>query len=301
MIAARIYAGLGNQMMQYAAAKALSLDRRQPLLLEAETGFVDEFYGRKFGLDHFTITAGRISPSKIPSSLLPAEGSKNLLGKLVNKARASITALTWDHYTEHKVSPYKPFTSRKKNILLNGLFFSDRYFRHHRQAIWDEFRLKQPFTGRNAEVEREMQGVESVAVHVRMQSFPGELKRGAKNVYGLLGNDFYNEALGIIASRHGRDLKCYVFSEDIPWVRENLKLDFPFEIMDHNDDDHNYLDIMLMSRCRHNIVAKSTFSWWSAWLNRNPGKTVIAPKEFFQKKELQERATDIYPEEWIKL
>ena len=56
-----------------------------------------------------------------------------------------------------------------------------------------------------------------------------------------------------------------------------------------------------MSRCRHNIVAKSTFSWWSAWLNRNPGKTVIAPKEFFQKKELQERATDIYPEEWIKL
>jgi hypothetical protein len=71
--------------------------------------------------------------------------------------------------------------------------------------------------------------------------------------------------------------------------------------MDHNDDDHNYLDIMLMSRCRHNIVAKSTFSWWSAWLNRNPGKTVIAPKEFFQKKELQERATDIYPEEWIKL
>ena len=298
MVVAKIFAGLANQMMMYAAAKAYALDRNQPLLIETKTGFIDEAYGRKYGLDNFNITAGQIEASQVPQMRWRKRSNK-LADRIVNKAIQSYISLTWDQYMTNGISPYQPFTSRKKNVYLNGLFFSEKYFKHRRREILEEFSLKHPFQGRNLEMEREMQSGESVAIHVRVISNPTEIKRSAKEIYGLLGNDYYNKALEAIASKHGKDLKCYVFSEDIPWVRENLRLEYPFQIMDQNDDDHNYLDIMLMSRCKHNIVAKSTFSWWSAWLNRNPGKTVVAPVNFFQNH--AEKTRDIYPEEWIRM
>jgi len=68
--------------------------------------------------------------------------------------------------------------------------------------------------------------------------------------------------------------------------------------VDFNDASANYEDIKLMSNCQHNIIANSSFSWWSAWLNTNPNKIVTAPENWFNGDMYD--YTDVVPKSWIK-
>ena len=90
----------------------------------------------------------------------------------------------------------------------------------------------------------------------------------------------------------------YIFSDDITWARENLKIGFPCVYIDHNQGLENYNDMRLMSLCKHHIIANSSFSWWGAWLNPNPGKIVIAPKKWFAN---EIKSDDLIPANWIAL
>ncbi|MDB5227627.1 MAG: glycosyl transferase family 11, partial [Bacteroidota bacterium] len=92
----------------------------------------------------------------------------------------------------------------------------------------------------------------------------------------------------------------FIFTDDVTWVKENFKTNFPFEIVDSNQSpESGYIDMQLMSLCKHNIICNSTFSWWSAWLNKNPEKIVIAPSNWFADSAINSK--DIYPSDWIKL
>ena len=90
----------------------------------------------------------------------------------------------------------------------------------------------------------------------------------------------------------------YIFSDDITWVRDNLKIDLPHCYIDHNNGLDSYNDMHLMSLCQHHIIANSSFSWWGAWLNPNSEKIVIAPRKWFANKNNVE---DLIPEGWITL
>ena len=87
-----------------------------------------------------------------------------------------------------------------------------------------------------------------------------------------------------------------MFSDDIMWVKENFKLDFPYEIIDVNLGQDTPWDLWLMKHCKHNIIANSSFSWWGAWLNENPEKIVCAPQKWFA----DNRPIDIVPPNWIR-
>ena len=73
-------------------------------------------------------------------------------------------------------------------------------------------------------------------------------------------------------------MKYFVFSDDIVWCKENLNILSNAHYIDWNNNDESWIDMYLMSQCKHNIIANSTFSWWGAWLNNNIEKVVIAPK-----------------------
>ena len=105
------------------------------------------------------------------------------------------------------------------------------------------------------------------------------------------------EAIKYIVSRIEKPV-FYIFSDDMAWVKTHLSIDFPCIYVDHNSGLESYRDMQLMSLCKYNIIANSSFSWWGAWLNANPEKMVIAPRKWFVNKN---NADDLIPQDWIKL
>jgi hypothetical protein len=93
----------------------------------------------------------------------------------------------------------------------------------------------------------------------------------------FIGLRYYIDAIRKI-KKDIRDPLFFVFSDDIIWCKENLSqfLDKSYFI-DHNKGKDSYKDLLLMSACKHNISANSTFSWWGAWLNKNKNKICIKP------------------------
>lgn len=97
----------------------------------------------------------------------------------------------------------------------------------------------------------------------------------------------------------GEDLHLFVFSDDLEWCKENLKMNLPITFVEYKRRDVGQVDMYLMTLCKHHIIANSSFSWWGAWMDPKPGKIVIAPKKWFKKKGVENR--DILPKAWIKL
>jgi hypothetical protein len=92
----------------------------------------------------------------------------------------------------------------------------------------------------------------------------------------------------------------YIFSDDMDWVKENLFFDFPVTYVTENyKRGKSCEDLYLMSLCKHNIIANSTFSWWGAWLNPNPQKVVITPRRWFNDQSYN--ASDLIPGGWHRL
>jgi hypothetical protein len=91
----------------------------------------------------------------------------------------------------------------------------------------------------------------------------------------------------------------FIFSDDMAWCRENLNFSYPVTFVSHPDPVENYLDMYLMSKCCHHIIANSSYSWWGAWLNSNADKIVVAPHQWFSDPSLSSK--DIIPTSWVKL
>ncbi|NTV98925.1 MAG: alpha-1,2-fucosyltransferase, partial [Chlorobiaceae bacterium] len=181
---------------------------------------------------------------------------------------------------------------------IEGYWQSEKYFDAISRDIAREFRIITPLSPKSTETKKLIGSTESVSVHVRRGDYVAEDYRG--RIHGPLKISYYAEALDIIAQKK-RSPHLFIFSDDIPWVKENLRFDFPARYVDHNDERSGFEDLHLMSLCRHNIIANSTFSWWGAWLNRNPTKIVIAPKQWFPDPKMNSLTSDLIPDSWIRL
>jgi hypothetical protein len=112
------------------------------------------------------------------------------------------------------------------------------------------------------------------------------------NDHPTLLNDYYFKSF----DKMKKNTKFIVFSDDITWCKDNIKGNNMFYIEDETD----YVNLILMSLCKHNIIANSSFSWWGAWLNKNKNKKVIAPKIWFgPNKNLNTK--DLIPNKWITI
>lgn len=95
-----------------------------------------------------------------------------------------------------------------------------------------------------------------------------------------------------------KNVKYFVFSDDLKWVEENIEFNDQTVFVDINGIDHALCDIYLMSHCKHHVIANSSFSWWGAWLNMNPDKEVYYPYRWF----IGERETkDLIPMNWREI
>lgn len=185
---------------------------------------------------------------------------------------------------------------RTRACLLNGYWQSEDYFPSIRSKIKEVFQF-QGIDNENKKIAEEMNSCTSVSLHIRRGDYLNT------NYYcDLSKNGYYISAIEFIKSeiKEATDLFFYVFSNDEIFTKnfifkERLK---NVKIININNGLDNYKDMYLMSQCKHNIIANSSFSWWGAYINSNPKKIVVSPEKWFNN---QIEATRIVPESWIKI
>ena len=172
----------------------------------------------------------------------------------------------------------------QEGMLLNGYFQSEKYL--NRSLVLDLYSIDDVSKkyihekyGNNFD--------KSVSIHIRRGDY---LQR--QDRHPVQSIDYYKNAIEYF----DKSKKFYILSDDIEWCKLHFKGD-QFKFIENEKD---YIDLWIMSLCEHNIIANSSFSWWGAWLNQNPNKIVIAPKNWFgPKKKLDDK--DLVPSRWIKI
>jgi len=133
----------------------------------------------------------------------------------------------------------------------------------------------------------------SVSIHIRRGDF---LNKNNINLFGNICDlNYFNNTIKEIESNVDNP-HYYIFSNDMQWVKQNLFLK-NVTYIEGNNKYRSWMDMLLMSKCKHNIISNSSFSWWGAWLNQNPNKIVICPNKFSTK----DINTDVYPDSWLKI
>ncbi len=125
----------------------------------------------------------------------------------------------------------------------------------------------------DSDIKRRIEGDLSVSIHIRRGDY---LNSDVVSVYGgICTDEYYKTAIDYMRKEHP-GCTFYIFSNDSEWVKEKYTSS-DMVVMEGNDESHGYRDMYLMSKCKHNIMANSSFSWWGSWLNTNPNKSIIGP------------------------
>jgi hypothetical protein len=291
VIIVRIMGGLGNQMFQYAAAKALATRLKTVLKLDITSFETDTL--RSFELDlfdeHYVIATEKEIECFMPK--------KRSLWQCV---------LFWSLRKEHvrsgvyckQRSPRFDQTVyvRTGDTYLDGYWQSERYFLDAEASIRKSFSFGRALSPGNVKIQQQILSCESVSIHVRRGDYVTNTL--TNSIHGTCSLAYYEKAVEEIAARVP-NLHLFVFSDDVVWTKENLNFAYPITFIERNEESADWEEMYLMSQCCHNIIANSSFSWWGAWLNSRPDRMVIAPEKWFND---QNRDTsDLIPETWIRL
>jgi hypothetical protein len=286
----KLLGGLGNQLFQYAAGRSLSMRKKTALYLDtSDYGKANSgISNRNYELGLFNIQASLACPEQIRRFTHPSVIRRNLNRVLPYHKRG--------HYKELFYHYDPDFFSAAGSTLLEGYWQSQKYFKGIAGILRDEFRVTAPLSAETIDLIDRIKNTNSASVHIRRGDYvknPETFK-----FHGVCGVDYYAKALKMMAGKTP-GIELFVFSDDMEWTRENIATELPVTYVSHNDSEHAYEDLYLMSHCKHNIIANSSFSWWGAWLNTNPGKIVIAPSKWFNKSDADTK--DLLPEEWLTI
>jgi hypothetical protein len=292
-ITIRLKGGLGNQLFQYAAAKNIAVNNGLELLVDVHSGFVDDVYKRSFALSVFNIKAQIVECKKMNQTIV------HKLIKFWKFKSEHRSFITFGNNVIEKTYNFSDEIEKyvvSKSIILEGYFQSEKYFKNIRNIILEEFKFTVPPDTHNLKILEEISLRASVSIHVRKYDNSKTIDSSAIN--GICSLDYYQKAIMFMQEKLQNPC-FYLFSDDMEWVKENLKISGGQVVyMDFNGTDNDREDFRLMSACKHNIVANSSFSWWAAWLNSNPYKIVIAPNKWLSTTRYDYK--DVVPDNWIK-
>lgn len=293
-IIVKLNGGLGNQMFQYAFARAVSIKTGIPFELDA-TGYENQNplnTKRAYELSCFKTKVILSDSSKVKKH----KTFYNLLCKIFS--RLGIKLKNSSYYIEHDFTYQQEINDLTINreVYFEGYWQSYKYFESIRTALLKEFTCNEELDEQNKNILNSIYASNSISLHIRRGDYVSNPK--AKAVHGVCELKYYQEAIKYM-QEHNQSSKIiwYVFSDDIEWVKSNLSIENAVYI-NNNKGIAAYKDIVLMSKCKHNIIANSSFSWWGAWLNDNPSKIVVAPKKWFA---IAKDTQDLLPSEWVKL
>ena len=284
MIILGMKGGLGNQMFQYALGHKLTLmgktvkydisgynRKGQPL--------------RKLELSLFDLKL----PLATEKELIRMGHGNSILGKVCRKGGLGKSRI----YMEDIDKGYQPFIFAMDDRYLDGYWQSEKYFKDIRTEILNIYKMPDAIYRENENLLEEIERENSVSLHIRRGDYLDEQNR---KVYGgICTRHYYKGALETVRQKM-KDIKVYIFTDDPEWVKRNFVYQDSV-VVEANTGKNNGFDLFLMSKCKANIIANSSFSWWGAWLNQNRDKIVIAPTRWFNNHEI----SDAICEDWIRI
>ena len=259
LVITELRCGLGNQLFQYAVGRALAHHHKAPLKIDKS--IFDRPGGRRYGLDLYGISGSIAAPAEI---------------EILKKNPLTVF---------HRHSGYHPeIWQTPRRIYIKGFWTTEKYFQHIGTELRKELTPKRPLREELLIVGKLINQINSVSLHIRRtdylrtpQLFP-------------LQPDYYSAAIKKLESLARIDV-IYIFSDDIAWAKQNMRLNFPTVFIEGNRD---YEDLWLMTQCKNHIIANSTFSWWGAWLRPESQQTVVAPRRWFRTRKVK----NLIPDRW---
>lgn len=285
MITVHMMGNIGNQMFIYAMARSLQLRTGQKLTVDLG-GLKRRYYTSNYKLDCFDIS------QDINYDL-------NQLG-FIRRSYYKISTFIYriQHYYYRRKNGYTSppewlfrwwlkrgcyyntghsfFDSSsplKKDINVYGYFQSEKYFKDYKDVIKREFQVKAPVSDKDKTLISQMQSCNSVAVSIRANKAPENPKFNDNIILGFFDKDYYFRGMEEITKRVDNPV-FYIFADDLSIVK--TEYDFPYPVIYVTPDD-SATGIRLMTKCKHFVIANSTFSWWGVYLAENEDKIVVMP------------------------
>lgn len=284
MIIVQVAGGLGNQLQQYALyRKFLSLGKEAKLDISwfdsanQEKGILAR---RELELAFFEQLPFEVCTEGEKEKLIGKEG---ISGKLKRKLLPA--SVCW--FRESQM--YHPEIFQMEDMYISGYFACEKYYADILPDLRKIIHFPVSSNQENLKMAGEIQNCEAVSVHIRRGDY-----LDAQNA-ALFGNicteRYYEGAVHDIRER----CSCphfYIFSDDAAYAKEHFQGE-EYTVVDINRGRDSFYDMWLMSKCKHNICANSTFSFWGARLNPNENKIMIRPtihrnNQVFVKEEMEE-------------
>lgn len=282
MVIVRFQGGLGNQMFQYAFYKSLQYFGKK---VKADISMYQN-YLKHNGFELTSIFGVDIDLVQNEEIIFYTTMKYKLNGK---------TYYFLKIFSENTTN-FIPEVFEVDNIYFNGYWQSEKYFKQIATEIKKTFKIELKEDKKNSDLLDIIQNTNSVSVHIRLGDYVNEER--TRNIHYVCDLNYYKKAINYIETKVKNPI-YFVFSNEIDKVKEKLNLPNAFFI-DWNVGKDSYKDLILMSNCKHNIIANSSFSWWGAYLNGNADKIVITPKKWLRT-EKEEHKGDIFQPEWIRI
>lgn len=291
MIVTRLQGGLGNQMFQYAFGKALAIQLNTPLYLDASAFSLAstniDITPRAYELGVFS-TQNLLWPNRANSIFFP---SQNIVDKIWHqiKRRLGINALLYEQKLGYDSTI---FGKAKKNSYLVGYWQSHHYFSAYRNELLSDFNFNLSVIQHFPYLQKIQREV-AISIHIRRGDYANNQQ--VQSVHGLLPMTYYQSAVQEMEQQVSGDKTWFVFSDDLAWCK------VAFEWLDsvvfcETEAMPIWYDMFLMSKCKHHIIANSSYSWWGAWLATYKKQFVIAPAQWFVS--LPSATLQMHPPEW---
>lgn len=269
MIIVKIIGGLTSQMHKYALGKALALQHNVPLKLDLSwfenNNKTDTPW--PYQLSYFNIKADIATPQEINS----LRGNATLARRIQYYLGINLYKKS---YVNKNFISFQEFKQLGNTVYLEGEWAGFQYFSGYEKEILKDLTLTVPLSPNVNLLLDEIGAVNAVSLHVRRGDYISN--KGASEFHCICPLEYYDKAIAYMME-HVENPKFFIFSDDIDWVKENLKYPSDSTFIEKNQ---NFEDLLLMSKCKYNIIANSGFSVWGSWLNTYDKKIVIAPKKW---------------------
>lgn len=289
MIVAQISAGIGNQLFQYATARAVSLRANLPLRLDLAYYSIQR--NRSHRLEAYNLPASPAMDDDLSPyfSTLHKRRYVRRIAQTINTLRP----FAWRRIIQEKSAKFDPrLLAVRRSVYLSGFWQCERYFEDLASTIRQELTLTTPVPDCYRCALAQIEACESVGLVVRRGDY-----LNIPNTQGICTLEYYRRAIEVITAKApGR--RVFVFSDDIQWCKENLAFEAEAVFVPNETPERPEEHLRILSKCRHFILANSSYAWWGAWLSPYRDKVVIGPAKWMQK---AAQLGDLLPAQWLRI